>query len=827
MDSPTPNTDSVRLKAMALAEKISQAWATIVTSHDQAGLQELRLLLAGHDGWLSDLQDEEKAAAEDKTICVQGKRKRSLSPDAERKRHCKQKESNKPPASEGSTDGNSTPEICHDAPVNGSINTLQVEAGPLQLETSAIQPKIQPKAGDVYCIYHEESQRRLAAVILPLANPCTIGISGTMETLGLSMNVPNCVVFNVNSGQLEWRDGYRDGEASSHARKYPVIYVTGRNFPETGAVGWVSTKDLQVLDELRLRASGVPFYRTVRAYLERRTLCQTFQARLGDFETPSVGNSRDLGSHGSSSFFTGDPLAAPNVYLMGPDKSRFSCGQSSWSAQSYGRFIMRGHLRKAPIPPHRKLPAPRPTNPNLSPERKMPSTLNLPDSCRLTGFAIGKYAPKATTLPPLNTLKDFAFGAQLGLFEWPEELSPRILSMLSRKLKVQGIEPLPIDFKNSQGKLECPLCFESKGFIQLQDSRSNIPRPLSEQVGPDKERPRAKRARHRRDTPRLTVLTTTLKPSTELDTAPSMLSPSSLNAPSPQRDHNEKHSAQACLFPQEPRLDLVSQSIEEFIRESQYEVSYFASAENSERTYELLLDLLDGDAVGTERREEEARWTDGAEWLSLLESGRKDRKKGTICYAITAIAFARWHATQMQLVRDDRTNQQASQQVSARILNSYSDNDISRREKQRKSLNTHLTRGRKWLRKLAKSPESVVNEIIEVMPYDEKKLTVLRLLGGQMRLLLRTGKTNSDLFRNDLEKQGLASPRAVLTPCFTQLQEIQDSVTGDELLVKDANYRFPVGSLRLLNGQQWVNQDVILACLHLSDRLPFIRVGSM
>ncbi|WJG34867.1 uncharacterized protein FOBCDRAFT_101907, partial [Fusarium oxysporum Fo47] len=145
---------------------------------------------------------------------------------------------------------------------------------------------LRPKPGEVYCAYHEQSQRHLAAVILPLTDPGSIGILGTMETLGLSKNVPNCVVFNVNSRRLEWRDGYGDGEPSSHARKYPVIYFTGRRFPENEAAGWVSAGDLRVLNEQSLRRSDVPFYRAVRAYLERRTPCQTFRARLGDPDTP-------------------------------------------------------------------------------------------------------------------------------------------------------------------------------------------------------------------------------------------------------------------------------------------------------------------------------------------------------------------------------------------------------------------------------------------------------------------------------------------------------------------------------------------------------------
>jgi hypothetical protein len=193
------------------------------------------------------------------------KRTRSPSPHAERKRHCEQIEPSEPSDTVACS---TTPEMCYSTNTNGSIDALR------------------PKPGEVYCAYHEQSQRHLAAVILPLTDPGSIGILGTMETLGLSKNVPNCVVFNVNSRRLEWRDGYGDGEPSSHARKYPVIYFTGRRFPENEAAGWVSAGDLRVLDEQSLRPSDVPFYRAVRAYLERRTLCQTFRARLGGPDTP-------------------------------------------------------------------------------------------------------------------------------------------------------------------------------------------------------------------------------------------------------------------------------------------------------------------------------------------------------------------------------------------------------------------------------------------------------------------------------------------------------------------------------------------------------------
>jgi hypothetical protein len=71
MASSEPDAESLRSKALALARKISEAWFTVVASHDKTDLQELRLLLARHNGWLSDLQEEGKAIREDKTICIQ------------------------------------------------------------------------------------------------------------------------------------------------------------------------------------------------------------------------------------------------------------------------------------------------------------------------------------------------------------------------------------------------------------------------------------------------------------------------------------------------------------------------------------------------------------------------------------------------------------------------------------------------------------------------------------------------------------------------------------------------------------------------------------
>lgn len=63
------DNESLRSKALVLARKISEAWFAVVASDGKTDLQELRLLLATHNGWLSDLEEEVKAIREDKTIC--------------------------------------------------------------------------------------------------------------------------------------------------------------------------------------------------------------------------------------------------------------------------------------------------------------------------------------------------------------------------------------------------------------------------------------------------------------------------------------------------------------------------------------------------------------------------------------------------------------------------------------------------------------------------------------------------------------------------------------------------------------------------------------
>lgn len=107
--------------------------------------------------------------------------------------------------------------------------------------------------------------------------------------------------------------------------------------------------------------------------------------------------------------------------------------------------------------------------------------------------------------------------------------------------------------------------------------------------------------------------------------------------------------------------------------------------------------------------EDGTKWPDGSEWVSLVEAGYSQRHRGSIRYALTAIAFARWHASQVRLI-DSTTYQKAAQEVSGRVLGPKPGDDETKKggwERRRKNIGTHLTRGQKWSR-LVKELSTVI-----------------------------------------------------------------------------------------------------------------------
>ncbi|KAM6516675.1 hypothetical protein FALCPG4_014850 [Fusarium falciforme] len=288
-------------------------------------------------------------------------------------------------------------------------------------------------------------------------------------------------------------------------------------------------------------------------------------------------------------------------------------------------------------------------------------------------------------------------------------------------------------------------------------------------------------------------------------------------------------------------LCLLDQPMDDFVHGSHEQVRLSSFPGNSRATYRVLFDSLGSKAEGR------AQWSHGLEWVSLLESSDGERKKAAIFYALTAIAFVRWYASQEHLVGSSVAPEEAAQEVLARALGPKPKDDENSKEgweRRRKRLDKHLARGRKWSRlvkelgfgillkdawQLANSPEVTLDTLVRGLLGSPEKMAVLRLLEVQVALLLETGRTSPDKFRHDLRSASLSSPSPALSAACVELgtlsEQIRDSITGNMLLVEGTDFLFGVGSLRRLSGRTWLNDEVILACLHLSDKLAFVRVG--
>lgn len=139
---------------------------------------------------------------------------------------------------------------------------------------------------------------------------------------------------------------------------------------------------------------------------------------------------------------------------------------------------------------------------------------------------------------------------------------------------------------------------------------------------------------------------------------------------------------------------LLSQSVKDFIDDSHEQIRKFSVPGNTAETYRALLQLLSKDT------DEQLDWTDGNQWSALVASGDSDRGQGSIRYALTAVAFARWYTVQMQSLERAaarKADRGIAREVMERVLGSPSGKERDW-EQRRRRLATHLTRGRKWSR---------------------------------------------------------------------------------------------------------------------------------
>ncbi|KAL2674176.1 hypothetical protein Neosp_012623 [[Neocosmospora] mangrovei] len=116
------------------------------------------------------------------------------------------------------------------------------------MEESSHDPIISPTPGIVYLAYRKTTKTWIPALVLPRNNLHKVGVSTTLESLGLVENVPKCYVYDPGTKCLEWKAQYEDGGSLVAKRQFPVVYFDATAFPSKDAAGWVGTRDLQELD---------------------------------------------------------------------------------------------------------------------------------------------------------------------------------------------------------------------------------------------------------------------------------------------------------------------------------------------------------------------------------------------------------------------------------------------------------------------------------------------------------------------------------------------------------------------------------------------------
>lgn len=138
------------------------------------------------------------------------------------------------------------------------------------MEESSHDPIISPTPGIVYLAYRKTTKTWIPALVLPRNNLHKVGVSTTLESLGLVENVPKCYVYDPGTKCLEWKAQYEDGGSLVTQRQFPVVYFDATAFPSKGAAGWVGTGDLQELDLSDASVCLEPHFSKARDFVAKR-----------------------------------------------------------------------------------------------------------------------------------------------------------------------------------------------------------------------------------------------------------------------------------------------------------------------------------------------------------------------------------------------------------------------------------------------------------------------------------------------------------------------------------------------------------------------------
>ncbi|CVL08113.1 uncharacterized protein FMAN_14223 [Fusarium mangiferae] len=300
---------------------------------------------------------------------------------------------------------------------------------------------------------------------------------------------------------------------------------------------------------------------------------------------------------------------------------------------------------------------------------------------------------------------------------------------------------------------------------------------------------------------------------------------------------------------------LINQTIGDFYHETYAMLERFSFDDLALETHKTVLESikrrLDHSNTLNQDQQHDTSWSDGSQYVSLMDSGKGSRYKGSLFSAFSITDFTGWHSSQVQLLGNEMhcgyTAQDAAQAVTARVirrkLGSKDESNRKHWERSRKRLNTGLARGRKWLYlsakfgcgilfkdNLAKSTQSELDELAVGLPSDPEKAALLRFLDEQMDLLIETGKTNLTILRERLMAKDLAFAIPPLPRSGTGLHndiytQFRDRVHSNELVIKGIDFKFSTESLKSLSDKTWLSSGIVTACLHLSHRIPCVNTG--
>ncbi|KAK6081372.1 hypothetical protein SCUP515_03060 [Seiridium cupressi] len=210
------------------------------------------------------------------------------------------------------------------------------------------------------------------------------------------------------------------------------------------------------------------------------------------------------------------------------------------------------------------------------------------------------------------------------------------------------------------------------------------------------------------------------------------------------------------------------------------------------------------------------------------------------CWILVTQSDIDFATESIQQVRDFNASTKAK--VSARLLSESAPN--STRERLRKRLNVHLTRGRKWSQlvdelglgilfrhtwDLGKASEVSLQPLILSLKESSVKMMILGHLETQLKDFISRGQTNPDMLERALAKENLLDDLLQPLGIPVEVSDLQmlmrRSNPTDRLHIRGTSCGFYIDELNRLNEAQWFGEDLIQICLNLAEKLPAMRVG--